>query len=85
MAFGYNGKILHVDLDSHELRFEQPGEEFYRTYAGGSALGLYYVLKHTPPQADPLGPENTLVLAVSVLTGTSSARLSCRSAALWRA
>ena len=69
MSFGYHGKILHAHLDTHELKFEQPDEEFYKTYAGGSALGMYYVLRHTPPQADPLGPENTLVLAVSALTG----------------
>ncbi|RME85552.1 MAG: aldehyde:ferredoxin oxidoreductase [Caldilineae bacterium] len=36
---------------------------------GGSALGAYYLLKHTPAGADPLGPENTLTLALSVLTG----------------
>jgi aldehyde:ferredoxin oxidoreductase len=70
MPFGYNGKILHVHLNTHELNFEEPGEEFFKTYAGGSALGMYYVLNHTPTNADPLGPGNTLVLAVSVLTGT---------------
>ncbi len=69
MPFGYHNKILHVDLTTGELEVEHPGEEFYRKYMGGSALGLYYLLRDTEPGIDPLGPENVLVLALSVLTG----------------
>lgn len=71
MPHGYNGKILHVNLASGEFEIEKPPEEFYRFYLGGSALGMHYVLKHTPAQADPLGPENTLVLALGVITGAA--------------
>jgi aldehyde:ferredoxin oxidoreductase len=71
MPNGYNGKILHVHLDKLTLEVEQPEETFYQQYLGGSALGLHYVLKHTPKNCDPLGPENTLVLALSVLTGVA--------------
>jgi hypothetical protein len=39
--FGYAGKILHVDLTTGTLKIEEPPEERYRTYLGGSALGLY--------------------------------------------
>ena len=42
MPLGYHNKILHVDLFTGHFEIEQPGEEFYRTYMGGSALGLYY-------------------------------------------
>jgi aldehyde:ferredoxin oxidoreductase len=69
MPNGYNGKILHVNLSNLSIEVESPSEGFYRTYMGGSALGLYYLLKNTPPAADPLGAENTLTLALSVLTG----------------
>ena len=69
MPNGYHGKILHVDLTAGTLEIEEPDERFYRTYMGGSALGLYYLLKFTPPGTDPLAPENTLTLASSVLTG----------------
>lgn len=69
MPYGYNGRILHVDLTTETLRVEEPASEFYRRYYGGSALGLYYLLKNTPANADPLGPENTLVLALSAVTG----------------
>ena len=69
MLHGYTGKILHVNLTDGALEVEQPSEDFYRTYMGGSALGLYYLLKHTPAGVDPFGPENTLVFAVSGPTG----------------
>ena len=69
MPYGYHGKILHLHLDDLTLDVETPSEAFYQTYFGGSALGLYYLLKNTPAEADPLGPENTLVLAISPLTG----------------
>jgi aldehyde:ferredoxin oxidoreductase len=67
--FGYAGKILHVDLTSGTLEVEEPPEERYRTYLGGSALGLYYLLKSTPAGADPFGPENTLAFMLSGVTG----------------
>jgi aldehyde:ferredoxin oxidoreductase len=69
MPFGYNGRILHVDLSAGKLGVEEPDEAFYRKYMGGSAMGAYYLWKHTPPGADPLGPENTFSLMVSVITG----------------
>ena len=81
MPKGYNGKILHVDLTQGEFRVEKPGEAFYRKYMGGSALALYYLLKEMPPHADPLGPENVLVLALSVLTGAAISGQSRMTAA----
>ena len=69
MPLGFHDRILHVDLTSGEVEEERPGEAFFRTYMGGSALGLYYLLKGTEPGIDPLGPENVLVFALSALTG----------------
>jgi len=69
MPYGYSGRILHVDLTTQTLEVEEPDVSFYRKYVGGSAMGAYYLLKNTPPEADPLGPENTLTLMISPLTG----------------
>lgn len=69
MPYGYIGKILHVDLSRANLKIEEPAEEFYRTYMGGSALNLYYLLKEMHPGVDPLGPENILCLSLGVTTG----------------
>ncbi len=67
--YGYNGKILKVNLSSAEITVDRPDAAFYRTYLGGSLLGSYYVFKETPPGIDPLAPENVLVFAPSVVTG----------------
>jgi len=69
MPHGYNGKILHVDLSKGSLTIEEPPEAFYRKYMGGSAMGLYYILRQVPRGADPLGPENVLTLFAGVTTG----------------
>ena len=69
MPFGYHGKILHVDLTQGQLEIEEPDEKFYRTYMGGSGMAMTYLLRNTPAGADPLGPDNTLCLMCSALTG----------------
>ncbi|HEX8991615.1 MAG TPA: aldehyde ferredoxin oxidoreductase family protein [Anaerolineales bacterium] len=71
MSFGYLGKILHVDLTNGKLDVESPDEAFYRKYMGGSAMGVYYVLRDVPKGADPLGQENVLTLFTSVTTGAA--------------
>src|SRR5215211_91696 len=69
MPYGYTGKILHVDLTKGELWVEEPEEAFYRKYLGGSAMGMYYILREMPKGADPIGPENILTLMTGVTTG----------------
>jgi aldehyde:ferredoxin oxidoreductase len=69
MARSFNGKILHVDLTRGALSIEEPPEEFYRTYGGGSAMGAYYLLRDLPSGADPLGPQNILTFFTGPITG----------------
>src|SRR5664279_1531827 len=69
MPYGYNGKILHVDLTHSKITIETPPESFYRMYMGGSAMGLFYILKEMPRGADALGPDNVLTLMTGVTTG----------------
>jgi len=70
MSYGYTGNILHLDLTSRKHWIEHPPETFYRTYWGGRALALYYMLKEMKSHTDPLSPDNLLIFAPSVLTGT---------------
>src|SRR5665648_1073323 len=70
MSYGYTGNILHVDLSSKKHWIENPEENFYRTYWGGRALALYYMLNQMKPHTDPLSPDNLLIFAPGVLTGT---------------
>jgi len=69
MLYGFAGKVLHVDLTTHQLHVEEPDETFYRTYPGGSLMGLYYLWRNTPPGIDALDPRNTLTFALSAPTG----------------
>jgi len=71
MPFGYNGKILHVDLTHGKLNVETPPDAFYRKYMGGSAMGMYYILKEMPRGVDALAPENVLTVMTSVTTGAA--------------
>jgi aldehyde:ferredoxin oxidoreductase len=71
MPYGYNGKILHVDLTKGELTVEEPEEAFYRKYLGGSAMGMHYILRDMPKGADPIGPDNVLTLMTGVTTGAA--------------
>lgn len=64
-----NGKILHVDLSAGKTWFEEPEEAFYRKYGGGSAMGVYYILREMKPKVDALSPENILTFFVGVPTG----------------
>ncbi|HEX9089901.1 MAG TPA: aldehyde ferredoxin oxidoreductase family protein, partial [Anaerolineales bacterium] len=60
-----------VDLNKAKITTEEPAEDFYKTYLGGSAMGTYYVYKNTTAGADPLGSQNTLTLMISATTGVS--------------
>jgi aldehyde:ferredoxin oxidoreductase len=71
MPFGYNGKILHVDLTNGKLEVETPPDSFYRKYFGGSAMGMEYILRGMPAGVDPLSPANILTLMAGVTTGAA--------------
>ncbi|HUE76233.1 MAG TPA: aldehyde ferredoxin oxidoreductase N-terminal domain-containing protein, partial [Chloroflexota bacterium] len=71
MGHGYHGKILRVDLTSGETRVEEIPDSIYRKYLGGSALGSYFLLRDLQPGADPLGPDNMLLVMTSVINGTT--------------
>ena len=74
--FGYNGKILKVDLSREKIEFEEKNPGFYRTYLGGGLLGAYYVFNETPSGVDPLSKRNVIVFAPSIATGAAVAGAS---------
>lgn len=69
---GLNGTILKVNLSERETEIYECAEAFYRTYIGGPGIGLYYLLKKVPANCDPLSPDNVLVFAPGLLTGTAA-------------
>jgi len=69
MGYGSNGTILRVDLTRGTTAVGTFDEGFYRRYPGGKALAAYHLLREVPAGTDPLGPDNTLILATGLLTG----------------
>jgi aldehyde:ferredoxin oxidoreductase len=68
--YGYYSKIAYVDLFRKQIEFLTPDETFYRTYLGGPGIALYYLLKRLPDNCHPLDPDNVLIFAPGLLTGT---------------
>ncbi len=63
------GRFLWIDLDRREYKaVEYPGE-WALDYLGGRGLAARILWEYLPRGADPLGPENLLILAVGPLTG----------------
>ena len=69
MPYGYNGKVLRVDLSQSSISVEEPGDDFYRCHLGGRGFISHYLLKELRPGIDPLSPENKLIFATGVVTG----------------
>lgn len=81
MTHAFTGKVARVDLAKGLCSVEEPGEGFYRRYAGGMALGAHYLLSEMGPGVDPLGEDNILILATGVMTGTGLPAM-CRFSAV---
>ena len=80
MAYGYNNKVLFVNLTTGEMNVEEIGERLMRMYLGGNGLGTYYAMRDIPANCDPMGPDNRLVIGTGVATGApvaATSRVTC--------
>src|SRR5258708_23001119 len=68
--YGSWGKVLRVDLTNGTTWVEEMDEAAFKRHPGGRALIAHYLLTELPKGAEPLGPENILIFAMAVLTGT---------------
>ncbi|MCW4020942.1 MAG: aldehyde ferredoxin oxidoreductase family protein [Candidatus Bathyarchaeota archaeon] len=68
--FSYAGRILWIDLSTGKTRVTPLAEEYAKKHIGGIGLGMRLLLDNSKPGADPLSPENPLVLATGALSGT---------------
>lgn len=66
---GWTGRILRVDLGTGKITEEALDPDLAVNYLGGRGLGVQWLYREAMG-ADPLGPENLLVLAAGPLTGT---------------
>lgn len=66
---GYVGKVAWINLSKREVSLKDVDPDFAVKYVGGRGWGARMVWEHVPPDADPLGPGNILVVAAGPLTG----------------
>ncbi len=66
---GYGGKILRVNLTTGQITKEPTPADVARDYIGGRGFGAYFLFKEVPKNADPLGPENKLIISSGPLSG----------------
>lgn len=74
--FGYNGRLLRIDLTTRSIELETRDHSWWRLYAGGGLLATEILLRETPPGIDPFDPENLLIVASSVVAGQPYAGLA---------
>jgi len=84
MRFGFNGRILRVNLTERKHSVQEIPEGFYRDWFGGYGLGACLLYSELKPGIDPLRPDNILGFATGILTGvgtfsTGSFGVFCKS------
>lgn len=68
---GWHGRILWVNLSTGESKAVEYPKEWALDFLGGRGLAARILWEHLPRGADPLGPENLLIMAVGPLTGVT--------------
>jgi aldehyde:ferredoxin oxidoreductase len=72
----FHNKILRVNLTTGAITVQEPGAAYLLRNVGGWGIITETLLQEVPAKADPLGPENRLIFAPSVLTGLALAGAS---------
>lgn len=67
--YGYNGKLLFIDLTTGAINIEPLEQKMVEDYIGGYGFGAKILYDRMPIGADPLGPDNIL----GFITGLSNA------------
>lgn len=68
--YGWNGRILRVNLTTGEMSVEEVDPRIARDFIGGRGWAIRYLYDEMDPRVDPLSPENKLVFATGPLTAT---------------
>jgi aldehyde:ferredoxin oxidoreductase len=68
--FGYNGKLLRIDLTNRRIEVEPLGEAMVRDYAGGVGVAARILYDETGPETDPLSADNRLIAMTGPYAGT---------------
>jgi aldehyde:ferredoxin oxidoreductase len=69
--YGYQGKMLIVDLTERKCLIQDFDEPFAKKYVGGIGFGIRLLYDGLVPQLDPLSPENLLIFAAGPLSAVN--------------
>ena len=67
---GWHGRILRINLTTGAILEQTFSLEHATKYFGGRGLAIRILLQDMDPAADPLSPENLLIMATGPLTST---------------
>ncbi len=68
--YGYNGRILRVNLTDGQISAESLDEETLRKWVGGLGIGAKYLYDEVPAGVAWNDPENRIIFACGPLNGT---------------
>jgi aldehyde:ferredoxin oxidoreductase len=68
--YGYNGKILRVNLKDKTAKVEVLDLDKAKKFIGGRGLGTKIFMEEVDAKVDALSPENKLIIITGPLTGT---------------
>jgi aldehyde:ferredoxin oxidoreductase len=66
----YRGKLLKVNLTTHEISTEPLNEDIAKNFLGGAGYACRYLYDLMDKDTDPLSPENILMIMTGPLMGT---------------
>jgi aldehyde:ferredoxin oxidoreductase len=67
----YTYRVLHLDLNSGQFRYEQIKHEVASRFLGGAGMAAHLIFGELSADLDPLSPEAPIVFATGPLTGTT--------------
>ncbi len=68
--YGVHGRALRIDVSVGSAESEPIADAVFTGVIGGIGLASWLLLRHCPPDVDPLAPANPLVFAASPFVGT---------------
>src|SRR6056297_3012983 len=68
--YGYFNKVLRINLTDKSYNTEELPKEYKDMYIGGRGFNMKRLYDEVPPETDPLGPDNKLIIGVGPLSGT---------------
>lgn len=67
--YGYNGKVLRINLKERTCKSEDLDLHKAKKFIGSRGLGVKTLFDEVDPKVDPLSPENKFIIATGPLTG----------------